>query len=65
MFSNCFAWTASILKESVVPKDPDAKLGIYPTLGNKPFTGAWGFAVTKASQESRSSLLVFEISWFI
>jgi multiple sugar transport system substrate-binding protein len=59
MFSNCFAWTASILEESVVPKDPDAKLGIYPTLGNKPFSGAWGFAVTKATKNPEAAY------WFL
>lgn len=55
MFSNCFAWTNSILQESVVPNDPDARLGIYPTLGNKPFTGAWGFAVTKAAKNPEAA----------
>ena len=55
MFSNCFAWTASILKEKVVPKDPDAKLGIYPTIGNKPYTGAWSFGVTKASKNPEAA----------
>ena len=48
MFSNCFAWTAGIIKEKVA--DPDAKIGVYPTLGGKPYTGAWSFGVVKASK---------------
>jgi len=55
MFSNCFVWTDSILQESVGPNDPDAMLGIYPTIGNKPFTGAWGFAVTKATENPEAA----------
>lgn len=49
-FSNCFTWTASILEEKVAGSDPDAKLGIYPTIGGKPYTGAWSFGVVKASK---------------
>lgn len=45
-FSNCFAWTASIVKEKV----PDGKLGIYPTVGGQPYTGAWSVGVSKASK---------------
>lgn len=45
-FSNCFAWTADILKQNV----PDGKLGIYPTVGNQPYTGAWSVGVAKASR---------------
>jgi multiple sugar transport system substrate-binding protein len=45
-FSNCFAWTASIINENV----PDGKLGIYPTIGAQPYTGAWSVGVAKASQ---------------
>jgi len=55
MFSNCFAWTDSILQDSVASDDPDAKLGIYPTIGNKPFTGAWGFAVAKATKNPEAA----------
>ena len=44
-FSNCFAWTSDILKENV----PDGKLGIYPTIGEQPYTGAWSVGVAKAS----------------
>jgi len=55
MFSNCFAWTDSILQDNIASDDPDAKLGIYPTIGNKPFTGAWGFAVAKATKNPEAA----------
>jgi len=45
-FSNCFAWTSDILKKNV----PDGKLGIYPTIGAQPYTGAWSVGVAKASR---------------
>lgn len=51
MFSNCFAWTASILKENV----PDGKLGIYPTIGGQPYTGAWSVGVAKASRNPEAA----------
>lgn len=44
-FSNCFAWTAGILKDNV----SGGKLGIYPTIGGQPYTGAWSVGVAKAS----------------
>ena len=50
-FSNCFAWTASILKEKV----PDGKLGIYPTVGAQPYTGAWSMGVAKASDNPEAA----------
>jgi multiple sugar transport system substrate-binding protein len=50
-FSNCFAWTASIVKEKV----PDGKLGIYPTIGEQPYTGAWSFGVAKASKNPEAA----------
>ncbi|MCX6347289.1 MAG: extracellular solute-binding protein, partial [Actinobacteria bacterium] len=46
MYSNCFAWDADILSKSDTAKaDPAAKLGIYPTIGQKGYTGAWSFGV--------------------
>jgi multiple sugar transport system substrate-binding protein len=45
-FSNCFAWTAGIIKENV----PEGKLGIYPTVGAQPYTGAWSVGVSKATK---------------
>ena len=53
MFSNCFAWTSGILAEKVA--DPDAKLGVYPTLGEKPYTGAWSFGVVKATKNPEAA----------
>jgi multiple sugar transport system substrate-binding protein len=50
-FSNCFAWTASIVKEKV----PDGKLGIYPTIGKQPYTGAWSEGVAKASKNPEAA----------
>jgi multiple sugar transport system substrate-binding protein len=51
MFSNCFAWTADILKKNV----PDGKLGIYPTAGGQPYTGAWSVGVAKASKNPEAA----------
>jgi multiple sugar transport system substrate-binding protein len=50
-FSNCFAWTADILKKNI----PDGKLGIYPTLGAQPYTGAWSVGVSKASKNPEAA----------
>ncbi len=51
MFSNCFAWTADILKKNV----PEGKLGIYPTVGGQPYTGAWSVGVSKASKNPEAA----------
>ncbi len=53
MFSNCFAWTAGLLDENV--DDPEAKLGIYPTIGDKPYTGAWSFGVVKETDNPEAA----------
>lgn len=50
-FSNCFAWTAGILTENV----PGGRLGIYPTIGNQPYTGAWSVGVAKASNNPEAA----------
>ena len=50
-FSNCFAWTASILKEHV----PDGRLGIYPTIGGQPYTGAWSMGVSKDTKNPEAA----------
>jgi len=55
LFSNCFTWAASIVKEKV----PDGKLGIYPTIGRQPYTGAWSFGVSKASKNPEAAY------WFV
>ena len=51
MFSNCFAWTSDILKKNV----PDGKLGIYPTTGGQPYTGAWSVGVAKSSKNPEAA----------
>jgi len=50
-FSNCFAWTAGIVKEHV----PGGRLGIYPTVGGQPYTGAWSVGVSKASKNPEAA----------
>jgi multiple sugar transport system substrate-binding protein len=55
MYSNCFAWNCDVLKESVGKTDPDAKLGEYPTIGKKGYTGAWSFGVPKASKNPEAA----------
>jgi multiple sugar transport system substrate-binding protein len=50
-FSNCFAWTAGIVKENV----PGGKLGIYPTVGAQPYTGAWSVGVAKACKNPEAA----------
>jgi len=53
MFSNCFNWTSGIVKEKIA--DADAKLGVYPTIGGKPYTGAWSFGVVKAGKNPEAA----------
>ena len=55
MYSNCFAWDCDILSKSVATMDPDAKFGIYPTLGNRGYTGAWSFGVAKAAKNPEAA----------
>ncbi|MBW2058313.1 MAG: extracellular solute-binding protein [Deltaproteobacteria bacterium] len=50
-FSNCFAWTADILSKHVA----DGRLGIYPTVGSQPYTGAWSVGVAKASKNPEAA----------
>ncbi|MCD6574496.1 extracellular solute-binding protein [Candidatus Aerophobetes bacterium] len=50
-FSNCFVWTADLLRQNV----PDGKLGIYPTIGEQPYTGAWSMGVAKDSKNPEAS----------
>ncbi len=50
-FSNCFAWNAGILKDNV----PDGKLGVYPTIGEQPYTGAWSVGVAKDSKNPEAA----------
>ena len=50
-FSNCFAWTADILGKHI----SGGKLGIYPTVGGQPYTGAWSVGVSKASKNPEAA----------
>lgn len=50
-FSNCFAWNSGILADNI----PDAKLGVYPTVGEQPYTGAWSVGVAKATQNAEAA----------
>ena len=50
-FSNCFAWTAGIIDENV----PDGKLGVYPTVGGQPYTGAWSVGVSRDSKNPEAA----------
>ncbi len=51
MFSNAFAWAAGLTDEHV----PGGKLGVYPTLGARPYTGAWSFGVCKDSKNPEAA----------
>jgi len=55
MYSNCFAWAVDELNKNVVPNDPDARLGIYPTIGEGPYTGAWSYGVAAASDNQEAA----------
>ena len=50
-FSNCFAWNVGILEDNLA----DGKLGVYPTVGGQPYTGAWSVGVAKATQNAEAS----------
>ena len=50
-FSSCFAWNADILKNNL----PDARLGVYPVVGEQPYTGAWSVGVAKASKNPEAA----------
>jgi len=50
-FASLFTWTADLLKEHV----PGGKLGIYPTIGGQPYTGAWSVGVAKASKNPEAA----------
>ncbi|WP_438317262.1 ABC transporter substrate-binding protein [Candidatus Caldatribacterium sp. SIUC1] len=50
-FASLFTWTADLLKEKV----PDGRLGIYPTVGGQPYTGAWSLGVAKASKNPEAA----------
>jgi multiple sugar transport system substrate-binding protein len=50
-FASLFTWTADLLKQHV----PDGRLGVYPTIGGQPYTGAWSLGVAKASKNPEAA----------
>lgn len=50
-FSNCFAWNVGIIEDNV----PGGRLGVYPTVGEQPYTGAWSVGVAKATQNPEAA----------
>ena len=51
IWANCTVWANGILQEKV----PGGKIGIYPTPGGRPYTGAWSFGVSKASKNPEAA----------
>lgn len=50
-FTGVFPWTASLLAES----NPDARIGLVPTLGSRPYAGAWSLGVVKAGDNNEGA----------
>ena len=50
-FSNCFAWNVGILEDNV----PGGRLGVYPTVGGQPYTGAWSVGVAKETENREAA----------
>ena len=50
-FTGVFPWTASLLAET----DPDARLALVPTLGSRPYAGAWSLGVVKTGDNNEGS----------
>jgi ABC-type glycerol-3-phosphate transport system substrate-binding protein len=46
IWANCTVWADGILKEKV----PGGKIGVYPTPGGRPYTGAWSYGVAKSTK---------------
>ena len=51
IWANCTVWADGILKEKV----PGGKIGIYPTPGGHPYTGAWSFGVAKSTKNPEAA----------
>ncbi len=51
IWANCTVWANGILQEKV----PGGKLGIYPTVGGHPYTGAWSYGVAKSSKNPEAA----------
>jgi multiple sugar transport system substrate-binding protein len=51
IWANCTVWANGILQEKV----PGGKMGIYPTVGGHPYTGAWSYGVSKDSKNPEAA----------
>ncbi|MGE5588025.1 MAG: extracellular solute-binding protein [Clostridia bacterium] len=51
IWANCTVWADGILREKV----PGAKIGVYPSPGGRPYTGAWSYGVAKASKNPEAA----------
>jgi len=51
IWANCTVWANGILQEKV----PGGKIGIYPTVGGHPYTGAWSYGVSKATKNPEAA----------
>ncbi len=51
IWANCTVWADGILQEKV----SDAKIGVYPSPGGQPYTGAWSFGVSKDSKNPEAA----------
>ena len=58
LYANCFKWATDVLKTGAGAADPDARLGIYPTVGEvapRPYTGGYAFAVSKETKNEEAA----------
>jgi multiple sugar transport system substrate-binding protein len=58
LYANCFKWATDVLKTGAGVEDPDARLGIYPTIGAvapRPYTGGYAFAVSKETKNEEAA----------
>ncbi len=51
IWANCTVWADGILQEKV----PGGKIGIYPTPGGRPYTGAWSYGVAKSTKNPEAA----------
>ncbi|HVO18781.1 MAG TPA: extracellular solute-binding protein [Anaeromyxobacter sp.] len=51
IWANCTVWADGILKEKV----PGGKIGVYPTPGGQPYTGAWSYGVAKSTKNPEAA----------
>jgi len=51
IWANCSIWAEGILREKV----PEGRIGIYPSPGGRPYTGAWSYGVGKATRNPEAA----------